>query len=409
MTKQEAFLLMGEIDERFVAAAEDVRPEKKKGGLPTRALASAAACLVLAGGILGAMGVHRAREEARIREEDACRTDGPASVLYADAQQWTPSMRAEEYFRNSGKSDGGEAMSSASLAMPPWALQVSLDERREAFEADGILPPMPEHAEQSFRAEYNGDGSLYKVSFWWMRRGEKGLDGYSDLVLTAAPEEIHEIDDVIAIPVDENGNEIPAGVTLTVRDGVLIATEGGEGRAKTLTWRTEAGWYRISGSWNDSFEDMASLLDWFWEHPLDLGAFAEPPAGTMLVSDRASYPEAFRGAVPDFAGLGYEAESERVNLAAGREGDFTPVWFEGVYTRGDTRIRWTVSTGADKDDFDACLGRPGEVTEERLAEAFGERDYVNIGFFGDRVFMATLCLEAGSAADAWEVVESMRD
>ena len=87
------------------------------------------------------------------------------------------------------------------------------------------------------------------------------------------------------------------------------------------------------------------------------------------------------------------------------DGPREPVWFDGVYTREETRIRWTVSTGADADAWEACLGRAGEITEDRLREALSEKSEVNIFF--DLPCMATLRLEQGSAADAWEIVHSL--
>ena len=98
-----------------------------------------------------------------------------------------------------------------------------------------------------------------------------------------------------------------------------------------------------------------------------------------------------------------------MNLAqvykAPNKGDLVPVWFEGVYTRGETRIRWSLSIGADADAWEACLGRAGEITEDRLREALSEGGEVNIFF--DLPCMATLRLEQGSAADAWEIVHSL--
>lgn len=64
MTKTEAFRLIGEIDGRFVEAAQDCAPRKlKRKRRYLRVLASAAACLVLAAGILA--GVLRYEGAAR--------------------------------------------------------------------------------------------------------------------------------------------------------------------------------------------------------------------------------------------------------------------------------------------------------------------------------------------------------
>ncbi|MBO7404561.1 MAG: hypothetical protein J6V24_06330 [Clostridia bacterium] len=64
MTKQEAFRLIGEIDGRYVESAEDCAPRKWKNRKRNmRMLAAAAACLVLAAGILA--GVMRYDRAAR--------------------------------------------------------------------------------------------------------------------------------------------------------------------------------------------------------------------------------------------------------------------------------------------------------------------------------------------------------
>ena len=310
-----------------------------------------------------------------------------------DAQQWSQTLSAADYFKNN--TNAPETPSeSASLVMPPYAAAFPLNDERAALEAENVLPEMPEHPEQSFLAEYSGDGSLYKVYFHWMRRDEEGLENYSDLILAAAPEQRNELDDCIVY-------ERKAPVTATLRDGILITAEGCEGREKTLTWQTDGGWYRISGSWNDSFEDVVALLDWFWAHPLELQRFAAAPEGTLRSADRGEYPDAFRGQIPDFAALGYAADSERLNLS----GD-TPVWFAGVYARGETRVHWELSTGADKDAWDACLGRPAEVTREALAAAL-EKDYVNLFLEAERPCMATLRLGSGTPDDAWEIIQTL--
>lgn len=347
---------------------------------------AAAACLCL---IIGGATMLRGKQNAGI-----------------GAREWSASMTAADYFKNSGagRSQIATSSSSDSVVMPPEAVAVSVGDEREQLEADGVLPRMPEHQEHSFQIEYNGDGSLYKVSFWWMKRGDRSLEGYSDLKLTAAPKELHEVSDVVVIRTDESGSVIPADVTTTVRDGVTILAEGREDETKTLTWQTQQGWYQVSGSWNDSYDAVVSLMDWFWEHPLPLSRFSIAPEETIIFSDRSKQPEAFQAQIPDFAGLGYKAESELVNLGQ-HEGKMTPIWFEGIYTRGATRIRWTISVGADADAWAACAGRPGEVTENRLAEEIGENGFVNLFF--DMPCMATLFLENGSGADAWEIVQSI--
>ena len=324
------------------------------------------------------------------------------------AQKWSPSMTAADYFRNCGNEKGPTRISLASLVMPPYAAALPLDGERKSLEAEGVLPPMEDHTSQNFKAYYNADGSLYKVTFWWMLRPYDDTGGYSDLRLTAAPKELHEINDVVVIRLDENGREIPHNVTLTLRDGVEIRAEGGGLEHRTLTWQTEEGWYQLYGD-ADREEELVALLDWFWAHPLSLERFRDMAEQCFVISPREEQPEAFLAQIPDFEAMGYTAESELVYLAPRYDsGEQAPVGFVGVYVRGETRVCWSLSLGADKDAFDASLGSPKEVMEWKLTEALSEKNCVNLDLLGAGLpCMATLRLEQGTPADAWEIIQSM--
>ena len=374
MNAEYLFDSLEHIDAGLIEEAETA-PRRKT---PWLALA-AAACVCLIVGFL------------------ALRSPSAPAESVPGVQSWSESLSAADYFKNNAQPNGPTAApAEASLVMPPWAAVASLDSERAALEAAGVLPALPDHPEQSFQAQYSGDGSLYKVVFLWMRRSAGSLEGYSDLCLAAAPAERHEVSDVIT--------DVEPPVTVTERDGILITAAGGDGQEKTLTWQTDGGWYQVSGCWNDSMEDVVALLDWFWAHPLDLARFTPPPEEVLREADPADCPDAFANAVPDFAALGYTAESERLTLS----GD-APVWFEGVYTRGETRVRWTVDTGADADDFAAAnLGRPRKFMQALVAEALKEHDYVNLFIdSGDCPLLATLKLESGTVDDAAEIIDSL--
>lgn len=369
------------IDADLIEEAGRAEPRKRRRwALPV----AAAACVCL---LLGVGWLLRGREAPK-----------------PGVQKWSPSMSAADYFKDCGGEGGRKRISYATLVMPPYAAALPLDEER--LEAEGVvLPAVEDHTGQEFAACYNGDGSLYKVTFWWMERPEDERGFYSDLRLTAAPKELHEVSDVVVVRLDADGVEIPPRVTTTVRDGVTILGEGGEREPKTLTWQTAEGWYQLRSD-PDGVEDMVALLDWFWAHPLSLDPFRDMAAECFTCCTRDEQPEAFREQIPDFAALGYRAESELVHLAY-RYGDdlWEPVGFEGVYARGETRVRWSLSLGADKDAWDANLGRPKEVREGKLTEALSEKNYVNLHVA--ETVMATLRLEQGSAADAWEIVHSL--
>lgn len=236
------------IDPAFIEAADAPAPKRPPAWLKW---AAAAACLALA---VLAVFVLRTPEAAP-----------------QNPQQWSADMTAADYFRfcEPGDSAQSDAM------MPDDGLEMrDFSDQRAALEEAGVIPVIDDHPEVSFFTKYNEDGSLQYVWLWWMRRDEQGLENYSDLRVLSGPRPVEIIEDCILIELDEDGNVIEPTVTVTERDGVNIVAEGHEGIEKTLTFQTEHGWYQISGSWNDDFEPVVALLDWFWANPIDYAQFA---------------------------------------------------------------------------------------------------------------------------------------
>ena len=239
------------IDPAFIEAAD--APVRKK---PRTALkwAAAAACIALA-----------ALAVLLLRTPEAAPQN---------PQQWSADMAAADYFRFCEAEDGSHVAQSEAILPDDGLERRDFSDQRAALEAAGVIPVIADHPEVSFFTKYNADGSLQYVWLWWMRRDEQGLEHYSDLKVLSGPEPVEIIEDCILIELDENGNVIEPTVTVTERDGVQIVAEGHEGIEKTLTFQTEHGWYQISGSWNDDFEPVVALLDWFWDHPIDYAQFA---------------------------------------------------------------------------------------------------------------------------------------
>lgn len=183
-------------------------------------------------------------------------------------------MAAADYFRFCEPADSAQVTQSEAILPDDGLERRDFSDQRAALEEAGVIPVIGDHPEVSFWAKYNEDGSLQYAELLWMRRDEQGLEHYSDLRVRSGPEPVEIIQDCILIELDEDGNVIEPTVTVTERDGVNIVAEGHDGIEKTLTFRTEHGWYQISGSWNDDFEPVVALLDWFWAHPIDYGAFA---------------------------------------------------------------------------------------------------------------------------------------
>lgn len=188
-------------------------------------------------------------------------------------QQWNDAFKAEQYFRYSDMGDIASTSESDSYFTIPYAESRFFSDWREELEEGSVLPPMDTYPMFTLQANYNADGSLYSLVMSWHRRDQTGTDNYSDLTVMAGYDEVPVITDCIAVEIDEEGNVLEPAVTVTERDGIRIIAQGKEGRDKTLTFQTENGWYRISGSWNDSFDSVAGLLDWFWEHPVSFEVF----------------------------------------------------------------------------------------------------------------------------------------
>ena len=239
------------IDPAFIEAADAPAPKKPRAWLKWTA---AAACLALA---VLAVFVLRTPEAAP-----------------QNPQQWSENMAAADYFRFCEPEDGAQVTQSEAMLPDDGLERRDFSDQRAALEAAGVIPVIDDHPETAFTAKYNEDGSLQYIDLWWMRRDEQGLENYSDLRVLSGPEPVEIIEDCILIELDEDGNVIEPTVTVTERDGVSIVAEGHDGIEKTLTFQTEHGWYQISGSWNDDFEPVVALLDWFWEHPIDYSAFA---------------------------------------------------------------------------------------------------------------------------------------
>lgn len=380
MKKEELYETIEEIDEKYIIESEAIYFKKKHVWVKFAA-AVACLCLIVAGTMKFVL----------VKKDDN-------NVLH-----WSKSFSASDYFKNCQNGNSQNSNSSSSLSMPPYAVSISIDEKRKALENDEILPAMPNHLEQNFSVAYNGDGSLYKVNFLWMRRSEQGLDDYSNLEFIASPKELHEVSDNILVELDSDGKIIPENVTVTKRDGILIYTKGNIKAEKSIAWQTENCWCQINGSWNDSYEDMVELLDWFWEHPFILSDFDDSDE-IFMYSNRAEYPEVFSEQIPDFSALNYTTETEDVNLAFS-DGNYVPVWFKGIYSKGNIRISWEINVGADDDAWKICLGSPDDISEKDINEAISQNRIINIFF--DSPCMASLTIENGITSDVMDIIQML--
>ena len=344
-------------------------------------------------------------------------TDAPGRPVL----QWSERFSAADYFKYNN--DSGEGMSSsasfADIDMP-YAESRSFSDDREQLEADGVIPVMAEHPMFDCGVNYNDDGSIYSVVFSWYKRpvlGKERVDDvYSDLIITAGYQEVEQITDCIFIEVDESGNIVKPAITVTEREGFQIVAEGNEGRAKTITFQNESGWYQISGSWNDSYEPMVLLLDWVWEHPLDFARFPIDAGDHFTWSSLDQMPDAFSGYVPDFASFGFVISSDVLTLKNG-----LPYAYEGQYIAhvpeelvkegsyysvdGWTIIHWCIMTNPEYYYIPESLGELDGLTEHDVLSQFdSSRNQSSISFTWDGLFIRVY---SNTAQELWAVLQSV--
>ncbi len=385
---------IGSAGDSYVADAHDDSVRKKakhwlRWSVP-------AACLLLAA--VGIVAAHRQKT--------------PAEEAHS-VQNWSEEMTAAEYFRYSNTEEaGGQAVSTEdALAEAPWAESRFFSDEREALETEGVIPVMEDRPLFGCEARYNADGSLYCLVFSWHRRGD--MESYSDLSVTAGFREVEEISDCVVVELDENGNIAEPAVTVTQRDGVLIVAEGSRDREKTLTFQRAEGWYRIRGSWNDPYEDLLPLLDWFWERPVDFTRFAMGK-GAQLSSFSGEPPEELAGYLPDFSVLGYHFQE-----GGGTEMDGQLRHYEAVYVSGVTAeqvrdwsydpaeamtVWWVIETKPDYYDRQDIAGPLSDLTRESVEAAF--QDSQRLVFTWDDYCMMLYVGSNVPAEEAWRIIRS---
>ncbi|MBQ9119382.1 MAG: hypothetical protein IJY09_04890 [Lachnospiraceae bacterium] len=409
MTKAVGLLdAIGEIRDDFVldaageTAEEERKPvdekpetislsEKRKGKRKLRgwqkASVAAAVCAMLVGGGLAGKYIGSGNSQSLPFGSDSNRI-----------QQWAEDFAAGDYFVNSKITREDvlvRAEDKSALRAPYYETRYFSDER-ELLEQEGRIPVIETHPLFDAAVHFNEDGSLHSLQMSWHCRDD--MESYSDIGIKAGYQEIEEISDCIFIELDERGNIVTPRVTVTERDGVRIVAEGNENRDKTMTYQTESGWYQISGSWNDSYETVVSLFEWFWAHPLDLERFLSG-GDTMEYISCEAYPEAFAAYIPDFAALGYEVQEEHISLKNGEA-----VYFGGSYVKnGSGYVSWYLNAEPDYYERRDSLGALPELTREQVIAAFSEDG--SRGFFWDEYYGAIYLGAGVDAEDAWQIIQ----
>jgi len=365
------------IDTAYVEAA-GAKPEKKKNPWVRWGMLAACLCLVFVGAF------------ASLR-------DSQANTI----QMWNHRYTAQDYFKfcDTATENGLSSEAILDIHALPYEETRYFSDMREELEANDIIPVIQSHPQFTFAVHYNDDGSLCYVELLWCRRSIGGLQDYSDLQVISGYEEISIITDCITVELDEKGNILEPTITVTERDGIQIIAQGRENTEKTLSFQNENGWYRISGSWNDDFESVVELLNWFWENPLDYHNFPMEAGDEYTNSTLAETPNAFARYLPDFSELGFIEEAASISLKNG-----VPVYFEGYYAAENTKIHWCIISEPDIYDLSGCLGDLSTLTQQQVMQIF-ENDKT-IKFMQDDLL---IIVYPDDVTQAWELIESLKE
>ena len=394
------------LDDDLIQQADAVRSRPSSPRRPWRRWAALAACLCVAAAVLWFQGPG----------------DG--------TQQWHTGFDPEDYFPGnpslqsqidrSLQRHGAATSSESSLAESaiPYAEERYFFDQA-ALEAEAVIPSLPDYPLFRCTAQYLEDGSLYSLVFSWQRYDDPDTAQAEDglLTVTVAPQPIQQPQDAIFVTVDDEGNEIPPAQTVTLREGIQIFGQGGSRQEKALTYETGQSWYQITGSWNDTPQEVAALLDWFWDHPVDLIRFPMEEGSTLSYThDLAEVPEVFQPYCPDFASFGYYTVSEWMTLK-----DNVPYSFEGIYaahvsqedaqnstyqsTPGWAEIQIYLSTEPNAYEKEAAIGTIGTLSREDFLAALAQES--SVSFFCHGVYCQLFLSGSATAQKAWDMFSTL--
>jgi hypothetical protein len=388
--------LIGEVDDHMISEAKITR-RKKHSGLTKWVAIAACLCVVIFGSYLA------------------------TNKLDANqVQTWDSSYRAAQYFKFSDSDSEISSGKSIADAVIPYAESRSFSGKRNVLESNQTIPVMDTHPLFSAEARYNEDGSLFSITFFWHRRDSSGTEHYSDLSVTAGYQEVPQIEDCIYVEIDKKGNVVEPMVTVTERDGIKIVACGGERRKKTITFRNESGWYQISGSWNDSYEDVVALLDWFWEHPIDFSEFPMDAGDEYTFTDLSQMPDAFSDLLPDYKSFGFllgeSTVSIKNDIPVAVEAHFVSNVTEeqaknGEYRigkNGCTEIHWRIETEPDYYELEGCIGTLGNITKEQILKLIPPDNVTTQTKIRFMQKSSVVTIYATDVQEAWSLIESIK-
>lgn len=398
MKNEEMLQAIGKIDDELVyGAVNDAKVKKKKNTWVK--WGAMAACLCLVVGAVFTIPNFRSGNHV---------------------QAWNDSYSYKQYFKYSNSGNSVSASASLADSAIPYAETRSFSDDRTTLEAEGIIPAIETHPLFSAEAHYNSDGSLYSITLSWHRRDTEDQKNYSDLTVTAGYEEVPQIEDCIAIEIDDKGNIIETGVTVTEREGVRIVATGNIDQKKVITFQKTSGWYQITGSWNDNYEAVVELLDWFWDHPIDFTRFPIDAGDKFTHSSLLEMPDTFSEYLPDFRKYGFLYETSSIMLKNGEPVSLDVHYVSNVseeqaknseYKVGEngcTTIQWYIETEPSVYDLADCIGNLEDLTQEQvlsLKPADNVTTETKLKFIQDEL---VITIYASDINEAWELISSIK-
>lgn len=238
------------IRDAYILEALETKPGKRRQRWVHWAAVAACGCLVLAG-----IAMFLSRQES-------------AST---GTRMWSQNFPAEDYFPGRTQSAG----TTTDSMLPESDIFVQTRDfsgQRTQLEQEGVIPAMESHNIFECQADYDAAGAIGFVTISWHNRDS--ADAYSDLSILVSRQPMEAADDCVSVALDENGNPVERQTTVTQRDGIQILGDENPVGTKTLSFQLDGCWYRITGSWNNSYTSVVALLDWIWEHPIALERFS---------------------------------------------------------------------------------------------------------------------------------------
>lgn len=391
--------VIGNVDDSIIAEAE-----KSRKPSTTRwtkwAVAAACLCLVIGGIFYIANTIDRSENHIQI---------------------WKTSYTAADYFKYADKGEGqfAESKSIADSAIQ-YTESRDFSDDRSLMEENGVIPIMESHPLFYLQANFNDDESIYSIVMSWHRRDLHDLENYSDLSVIAGYKDVSEIGDCVFVEVDEDGTVLEPAVTITERDGIQIIARGRENQGKTITFQNETGWYQIAGSWNDSYEDVAALFEWFWNHPIDFSQFKKDDGDLYMYTTLKEMPDAFSDSLPDFSAYGLVCGYSTVTLK-----NEQPVAFEAVYVsevteeqaengeykageNGIVQIHWCLKTEPDYYDLEGCIGEIKSISEDQILKLTPPDNVTTQTKIQLRQGDYVVIIYTTDISQAWKLIESIR-